>query len=525
MSDTRDTLSLTVLKCSPSPHPSLVSSSASSGHNLTDGLNSPDQALISSSPNKTSPPQNRWMIASHSNKENSRNLKKSSGSRTDSLDSPEVSTRKGKASNMHSNSNKNHRHSAHENILDRAYDKLFRKFRQSKSTCDSDDKSAPSTPQMSTTKEEQVIAELDTVISSHSHYTKNNNGRSKSKERHRSGGWSDSNGGTWPRMHGLQQHDFNTPDGIPNPKRRDRPPLSAISTFVSENPYARGQSLSPVSPQASSSSQSVPFSQQGALAMHGKVPPAPPERGNSSFVASIRHSPQNSDSSIKYVHGVDIARAAASQASKSSPYLISSPTSPVQPNPASGGGNTQQQQSVIAKKVSSLDIDMKNSVRYLTSSHSVGGGGGGGSSIGGGGSLHYQTSSSHTNSVDYSVVSNKDNAVLKHYNNYRKHPRPNSAPSNSRSRIAHAHMIHGTTPVSQDVTPQKPSSLNIQPHQFSRPHSAATSPVDSSLSPTSHPGSSPGIHLQDKHIPYTLISHEKPQYSNSATRFVSLSRC
>ncbi|XP_014776830.2 disks large homolog 5 [Octopus bimaculoides] len=167
-----------------------------------------------------------------------------SGSQTDSLDSPQPPHRKSNKSSHQKESENKSRHSASDKLLEKAWD-FFKKGRHSK-YIDKQERNAAQTD------EDKVIAEFNTMLNEQENY----NGRKKKELEHE-------NSGTWPKYRGMQTNVSGQGTVIvSSQKRKDRPPLSVILQDY------------------------VPSY---------KAPPVPPERTHSSFAASIRHSPQNSE--------------------------------------------------------------------------------------------------------------------------------------------------------------------------------------------------------------------------------------
>ena len=518
-----------VLKYSVIPQPSLVSSSASSGHNLTES--SPD--ALSTSPK--SPHSRLW--ANTSPDSNKISLK-SSGSQTDSLDSPPTSarspTRVSRSDVEKSNSADKHYINIFGkpilNTLDRDRERSEMSHNSSGvglsmgriksgvavSPASSHDSPPPlpthpppPLPSPHRTMEEEVIDDLNAIIH---HYTKNPapTTLSGSKEKRTRTRDKDENGGTWPKCRGPLDYP-GAPQAFPPAvvKTKERPPLAAIAN---DHSYVRPSTSPP-----------------GV----NKVAPTPPERSDSfnrskSINSSIKHSPQSSaeavqkyqthptsSSSLCHQHSNHLMTSEVSKGithhiathtpsshpyvmtstTKSSSYL-SSPGSQQSPHSPLTSPQSLDKDSVKAIMRSSVDSAKGNSLYY---------GAGSGS----------QTSTGHM--PDNTVESANNDEIIKNYIYRRKQHRPNSAPG-SRSRekrkelaghIHGSHSNHGRT---------VPTSLDIQPIYSPRPvpHSgrnitpSSQSSRTGAISPVSSSQSYPLGYVQSSSILVTMWQSTRP---------------
>ena len=489
-----------VLKYSITPQPSLVSSSASSGH-LTES--SPD--ALSTSPK--SPHSRLW--ANTSPDSNKISLK-SSGSQTDSLDSPPTSARSptrgvggGRGDGPKSSSADKHYLKIFGKPFlstlerERERDEMVHSLSRVKggvavSPASSHDSPPPlpthpppPLPSPHRTEEEEVIEGLNAIIHQ---YNKNQMAPatlSGSKEKRTRNRDKDDNGGTWPKCRGPLDYP-GVPQAFPPAvvKTKERPPLSVIPT---DHSYAR-TSASPIG---------------GS----GKVAPTPPERSDSfsrskTINSSIKHSPQSSAEPQKY----QSQSTSSSSSHQHSSHLMTSEVSGGMTHhiathtPSSHSylmTSTTKSSSYISSPVSkhsphspltspqALDKDSCKAVMHSSVDSSKGS------------SLYYGTgSSSQANNVhmpDNTVESANNDEVLKSYIYRRRQNRPNSAPG-SRSREKRKEMaqqIHGphgahgrTVPTSLDIQPiysPRPvphSGRNITPSNQST-RTGAISPISS----------------------------------------------
>ena len=498
-----------VLKYSIIPQPSLVSSSsASSGHNLTES--SPD--TLSTSPK--SPHSRLW--ANTSPDSNKISLK-SSGSQTDSLDSPPTSTRSptrvsGTSRSDVEKSNSTEKHYINIfgkpflNTLERDRDRREMSHSSSGvglglgriksgvavSPASSHDSPPPlpthpppPLPSPHRTMEEEVIDDLNAIIH---HYTKNPAPAtlSGSKEKRIRSREKDENGGTWPKCRGPLDYP-GAPQAFPPAvvKTKERPPLSAIAN---DHSYVRPTT-----------------SPQGA----NKVAPTPPERSDSfnrskSINSSIKHSPQSSTEAQKYQAQ---STSSSSSSHQHSSHLMTSEVSSGMTHhiathtPSSHSylmTSTTKSSSYVSSPVSQqsphspltspqpLDKDSVKEIMHSSVDSSKGS------------SLYYGAGSSSQSNTghmpDNTVESANNDEIIKNYIYRRKQQRPNSAPG-SRSRekrkelAAHVHGSHSshgrTVPTSLDIQPiysPRPvphSGRNITPSSQST-RTGAMSPISTS---------------------------------------------
>ena len=344
-----DYVVFSVLKYAPTPQPSLGSSSASSGQILTES--SPEAP--STSPK--SPRSQRWVNPSP-DPVSSKSLNiKSSGSQTDSLDSPTGRGRSGlppplptseppeldsgekepvlcgtarakifmdvystDASRMVGSSGgggggreHHHHHHHHHNGELQSTTKNHMLGMIPPPTSSSppsvDDEAKDVVEEIQAIIKEQQMRTPELLLSKSSAPKQRELLSRREKEME--------NGGTWPKCRPAFDYPlFNGPTafipGVIGPSKKDRPPLPL---HMSEHPYL-----------SNSNSVTSPPSQTH---MMGKVPPTPPERSDSfNRGKSIKHSPQNSDSMVKYKHdssGPSNMGSAGAATSKSSPYITS----------------------------------------------------------------------------------------------------------------------------------------------------------------------------------------------------------
>ena len=485
-----------VLKYSITPQPSLVSSSASSGHNLTES--SPD--ALSTSPK--SPHSRLW--ANTSPDSNKISLK-SSGSQTDSLDSPPTSARSptrggagGRGEGEKSSSADKHYlrmfgiGKPFLSTLERERDDVVHGLssRVKGGVAVSPASSHDSPPPLPThpppplrsphrTEEEEVIEGLNQIIHQYTTLSGSKEKRIRNRDK-------DDNGGTWPKCRGPLDYP-GPPQAFPPAvvKTKERPPLSVIPT---DHSYAR-TSTSP-------------------LGGSGKVAPTPPERSDSfsrskTINSSIKHSPQSSAEPPKYQSQ---STSSSSSHQHSSHHLMTSEVSGGMTHhiathtPSSHSylmTSTTKSSSYISSPVSKqsphspltspqpLDKGSSKTVMHSSIDSSKG-------SL----PLYYGTgTSSQANTVqmpDNTVESANNDEILKSYYRRRQN-RPNSAPG-SRSREKRKEMaqqIHGshgghgrTVPTSLDIQPiysPRPvphSGRNITPSSQST-RTGAISPISS----------------------------------------------
>lgn len=427
-----------VLKYTSTPQPSLLSSSASSGHIL----------LQESSPDMSISPQSgrclSWQTTpSPDPKLDLLRMQSSADSHTD--DSPSLA----------SSTSSQHEPDTHDKRTHKMFSSADSKPRRtSKSSYLSPSSPAspmstssvatPASPSPSPQEEEEdgIVRELNDIYKLYSNKPK--------KDHLGRGDNSKENGGTWPKCNG---HEFNPKGAFPtviHPGKKERPQLSDI--FSSDHTDYKTYSTQTDS--------------------HG--PPTPPERSDSfKKHASIKHSPQNSDTLGKYSQS---ARDTGTIGKVSAGYLTQMSHSHTEGKPSDKLPNYDKSNSLPG----SYHSQMSNSSGPPSSSSSPA------SSYISGVSLPFPP--------DNTVVSAKaDPQDMHSYLKSRKVNRPLSAPSRGRQeRRELAAGLHGSRP------PQKPTSLDIQP--FSPrplPHSSHnTVPFSQPLSPrdsTSSAGSSSGL--------------------------------
>ena len=345
------------------------------------------------------------------------------------------------------------------------------------------------------TTEEEVIEELNAMINQFASQTGGAGGVSKSKDKrlHRGEKQRQENGGTWPTVIRKCRGDFDDNNGVFLPP-----------TVVKER--------APIPEMIPEMSHSQSYQQR----QDGKMPPTPPERTDSfKRSASIKHSPQNSDSS-KYSHY------SGSPQSKS-PHQGSYITSP-------GKSPDRVVQQPSEEKKTSINLDSIQldsswsstpSQEYSKEHYSP----------------HSSLNSSTQDSLDYSVKSaNNQQDISKYVRN-----RPTSAPNQSRSAKMkaraeerrresqdghHGQRSHSRSRQLQEIAemlsrdcaqtagqsqqpeylPQKPKSLDIQPMYSPRPlpHTGHTitpgNPHTGHTITPSNPVSPPGyVHSKPSH--------------------------
>lgn len=238
---------------------------------------------------------NMWESVSESSKGSMKNIK-TSGSQTDSLDSPSLSRKDKGQKNSEKDLDHKGRHSVH--LLDKAIlkvDKIFRQRHKSQEReRDHEDKSGTLLsvrPRTMIETDDNVLREFDYPV--HSREDSNSASRQTSHNPHNSHNndlESDISGtGTWPkcvRVNPASKGTVVLPQHQKNHQKR--PTLEAV--------------INPIPVQ--------------------KVPPLPPERTDS-FVA-VRHTPQNSDSTITY-NSHPSSPIHSPQQSNSSQYIPKSP--------------------------------------------------------------------------------------------------------------------------------------------------------------------------------------------------------
>ncbi len=425
-----DMVVLNILKYTSTPQPSLVSSSASSNQI---GMETSPEAS-STSPNSTHTTTTWYTSSPESGKTNSLSLR-TSGSQTDSLDSPHSSARMpgdGMSGRAHSEQEK-------PNLLDRAYKFISKPFhndrdrnreredRTSSREMDGSSKSyiSPS-PSNACSAEEEVIEELNKTIngcikqstpSMAARGTVNSLFQPKDPKRSSRREEPD-NAGTWPKCRPHVGYLDNTVVSSQLPFEAPKKQRPSLTPNMNERSYT------------SSNSQS-----RSEAEMDSKVPPKPPER-NDSFKrgASIKHSPQNSDTS-KYSHG-HVNNVSAT--STPTPYL---------PSPTKQSSHLIKGRSDKQSPINNSSVQLTKYEKHQSSS------------------MHYviNPKPDTTKYLDNTVVSAQDQDILQHFSQkwHQQRGRPLSAPSgrNRREQLDMAHLVHG----SRDHGPNKPTSLDINP--------------------------------------------------------------
>ncbi|KAL3877008.1 hypothetical protein ACJMK2_034768 [Sinanodonta woodiana] len=240
---------------------------------------------ISDSPFVSSSQEKRGSNASKGWENNSDStkcgLKKiaTSGSQTDSLDSPGPTRRNHKdyKSSIPKDFDHKSRHTVH--VIDKALEKMEQFFKPRHKPPPEFRNSIPSHP--ANTDEEDVLGEFQMETNDKTLTNRQGTTRKRDLEQE--------NSGTWPKCVGKIS---TTPQGtvILPPAQKQRPTLDAVINGP------------------------IPTA---------KVPPLPPERTRESFLA-VKHSPQSSDSTIRY-NSASPSPIGSPQPSKSTPYLNQSP--------------------------------------------------------------------------------------------------------------------------------------------------------------------------------------------------------
>ena len=270
-----------------------ISSAGSSPVPLTSSVQDP---LLCSSM-KMDPPK-RWDSASESSKGSLKNIK-SSGSQTDSLESPSVIRRpKDKRQSDKDLDHIKTRHSVH--ILDKAIEnvnKIFKTRNKSSERVDHEKAFSVSRPQ--TMIEDR--GDLAEFVFTHRRENSGSSNTNRSSGRQRRDSDPEMSGtGTWPKCMRINPTINGTV--ISAAKSYKRPTLDALKAH-----------------QPDSMMPSVPTA---------RVPPLPPERNNSSFIAA-RHTPQNSDSTITYnSHPPSPSLSPQPSNASTSSYFTKSPNTP-----------------------------------------------------------------------------------------------------------------------------------------------------------------------------------------------------
>ncbi|XP_069123796.1 disks large homolog 5-like isoform X1 [Argopecten irradians] len=282
-------------------------------------------------------PQSLWDGNTTSDSGKSSTKMRSSGSQTDSLDSPGPPSRHKDKRYQDRDSDKPNRHSVFEKFEKL---KVFKHRHKSQERNDVDDgtlKQQDLLQQNVTTPSEDIIGEF-AMPSTHEKVSKPVNKTNRKRE------LENENSGTWPKC--CRVYPNNTINGtvvFPSPQRRlERPTLDAL---INPSPDKR---------------------------LVQKTPPTPPERTGASFVA-VRHSPQSSDSTLtgKYRHS---PQSSDSTLQLGSPSPISSPKSSSKSSQFIP--NTvplfQQQDSHIQSEYSNRNTNSARSSRQAHKRHTVG---------------------------------------------------------------------------------------------------------------------------------------------------------
>lgn len=257
-----------------------------------------DQLLCSSLKMDSS---KRWDSASESSKGSMKNIK-SSGSQTDSLESPSVTRRPRDRKQSDKDLDHKARHSVH--IFDKAIENVNKIFRTTKNK--SSERVDGEKGTFSLSRPQTMIEDKDNLAQFvFAHRRENSGSSSTNRSSGRQKRDSDpelSGTGTWPKCMRLTNSTING-TVIPAPKpHHKRPTLDALKVH-----------------QADSNTTSVPTA---------RVPPLPPERKDSSYMA-VRHTPQNSDSTITYnSHPPSPSLSPQPSNSSSISYFPKSPSAP-----------------------------------------------------------------------------------------------------------------------------------------------------------------------------------------------------
>ncbi|XP_060579959.1 disks large homolog 5-like isoform X2 [Ruditapes philippinarum] len=248
------------------------------------------QEQLLSSPLK-SDSSKRWESTSESSKGSIKNIK-SSGSQTDSLDSPGMPRRPKDRKHSDKDLDNKGRHSVH--ILE-TVNKFFRPRHKSSERTDNEKGTLTLSRPQTMIEDSSGLVEFSFPThrrdNSGSSNTNRSSGRSRDYDREISGT------GTWPNRIKISNTANSNGTVIQIQKNHPkRPTIDAVINHSGENiPTAR-------------------------------VPPLPPERNNSSFVAT-RHTPQNSDSTITHSsHPPSPSLSPQPSTSSTSSYFPKSPT-------------------------------------------------------------------------------------------------------------------------------------------------------------------------------------------------------
>lgn len=269
-------------------------SSAGSSPIPQDGRSGQEPILVNS---MKLDPSKRWDTASESSKGSMKNIK-SSGSQTDSLDSPSV-PRKGKNHKSDKDLESKGRPSSY--IKDTVIS-IFKPRNKSAERVD------PDKGQLSLMTRPQTMivdrGDLAEFVFAHRREDSNSSNTNRSKNVQRRDSDPEMSGtGTWPKCMRLTA--TSTINGTvisPAKNYHKRPTLDALKVH-----------------QGDTTVTSVPTA---------RVPPLPPERNNSSFIA-VRHTPQNSDSTITYnSHPPSPSLSPQPSNSSTSSYFPKSPSAP-----------------------------------------------------------------------------------------------------------------------------------------------------------------------------------------------------
>ena len=259
---------LNVRKYCATPQPSLGSSTASSGHNLLqDGLGSPhsppvSQTWLCSSPDSSKvsatyqlpPPRGMDSPQGHGMENSTGNSHLLEAAADEKIFRDQVYNPKVSAQTIHG---------------DRHLERMIRegmKEREKRENREREENRSNNNHGNSRTMEEEVIDELNAIIS---HYTKTPGGSGgkgklapggvrvmggsgKSKDSKRRAHKQQENAGTWPKCH-SQVVNLQAPAIQPLPKRKSRPPLTAMDGAYPHSPTSPGPKVPPTPPERSDS--------------------------------------------------------------------------------------------------------------------------------------------------------------------------------------------------------------------------------------------------------------------------------
>ena len=140
--------------------------------------------------------------------------------------------------------------------------------------------------------EDQVVEQLNSVIHE---FTKNANvGIAKPRFKDRGKSENNENGGTWPKCRAPSDTNANPAHPVTSrTNRKERAPLKDMVTLRGPSAFTITRPQSSYIPNTKDSAFLIP-------PPPSHKPPTPPERGRDSFDSYIKHSPQGSDSTLKY---------------------------------------------------------------------------------------------------------------------------------------------------------------------------------------------------------------------------------